>query len=241
MTDFLASVSSVEEALLVEQLGADIIDLKNPKTGALGALSTDQMSAIIAALKANTLVSATIGDLPMIPNIILSAVQQTAATGVDFIKIGLFNDGNIKSCLDVLTPEIERNNLSVIGVLFADQSFHPDLLENLSLNGFQGVMLDTANKSKGPLTSIISRQVLGSFISNARRHQLFCGLAGSLTPIDIHPLIQLNPDYLGFRSALCEQSNRIAKLNSENIRTVRHQINFEKQLIAGNITKTHAI
>ena len=36
MSGFLASVDNLEDAIKVNQLGADIIDLKDPKQGALG-------------------------------------------------------------------------------------------------------------------------------------------------------------------------------------------------------------
>ena len=58
MTGFLASVSSVEEARLVRSLGADVIDLKDPARGALGALDEDSVRAIASLPDSNTMLSA---------------------------------------------------------------------------------------------------------------------------------------------------------------------------------------
>ena len=80
MTGLLASVSNVDEALLVESLDADIIDLKNPLMGALGAVAPETISKIVDALNKNTVTSATIGDLPLLPELIVPAVQKTATT-----------------------------------------------------------------------------------------------------------------------------------------------------------------
>ncbi|MEN8197292.1 MAG: (5-formylfuran-3-yl)methyl phosphate synthase [Pseudomonadota bacterium] len=88
MTGMLASVGTLEEAEQVLRAGADIIDLKAPAAGALGALATRDVEAIVQRISSQRPVSATIGDLPLIPATVADAVAAMAATGVDFIKIG---------------------------------------------------------------------------------------------------------------------------------------------------------
>ncbi|HFD13468.1 MAG TPA: hypothetical protein ENJ32_13515, partial [Crenotrichaceae bacterium] len=130
MTKFLASVSTIEEAILAEQLGADIIDLKNPQTGALGAIETKIITEIVTALHPDSRVSATIGDLPLLPEIVIPAIQKTAKTGVDFIKIGLFDLDNLYACLDALSTTLNLADIALIGVMFADQSLNIDYLQD---------------------------------------------------------------------------------------------------------------
>ncbi len=68
MTAMLASVRTLDEALLALAGGADIIDLKDPARGALGALDQATARNIVAAIGGRAPVSATIGDLPsMVP------------------------------------------------------------------------------------------------------------------------------------------------------------------------------
>ncbi len=236
MTGFLASVSTIEEALLAEHLGADIIDLKNPMTGALGAISPENISAIVAALDNKTIVSATIGDLPLLPELVVAAVQETAATGVDFIKIGLFNNGDLYGCLAALQALIKRDNLALIAVLFADQPIDLDQIYHLANDGFRGVMLDTANKSSGSLYSLLSINTLTTFIAEARRNNVLCGLAGSLRLSDIKILAALNPDYLGFRGALCEHSQRTASIAAHKICAIRKQLSIANNSVPVNGT-----
>ena len=65
---FLASVRDRHEARLAAALGADVIDLKEPRHGALGAVARDEQRAILAALgEQRPVVSATVGDLPRRP------------------------------------------------------------------------------------------------------------------------------------------------------------------------------
>lgn len=88
MSAMLASVNSLQEALFVETFAVDVIDLKQPAQGALGALDVDSVKEIVARLNPDTLVSATVGDLPMQPEVLFDAVDAMAATGVDYVKIG---------------------------------------------------------------------------------------------------------------------------------------------------------
>ena len=50
MTLLLASVTGPDEAALMLTHGADIIDLKDPSNGALGALAPDVVRATVAAI-----------------------------------------------------------------------------------------------------------------------------------------------------------------------------------------------
>ncbi|MGR9054210.1 MAG: (5-formylfuran-3-yl)methyl phosphate synthase, partial [Gammaproteobacteria bacterium] len=74
MTGMLASVADLDEALEVLSVGVDIIDLKRPAHGALGALDTDTVAAIVDRIQGRCPLSATIGDLPMEPNTVSRAV-----------------------------------------------------------------------------------------------------------------------------------------------------------------------
>ncbi|MDD1632684.1 MAG: (5-formylfuran-3-yl)methyl phosphate synthase, partial [Methylococcaceae bacterium] len=88
MTGMLASVNSLAEALLALSADVDIIDLKQPALGALGALDIDTVKQIVAGIYGRCPVSATIGDMPMQPDPVFNAVKAMAETGVDYIKIG---------------------------------------------------------------------------------------------------------------------------------------------------------
>jgi uncharacterized protein (UPF0264 family) len=196
---FLASVRSVEEALLALDHGADIIDFKEPASGALGALPVDLICSCLSVLAGRVATSATIGDIELMPDAVLNAVRHMAATGVDYVKIGLF-EGDLPATLAALVPVARRHKL--IAVFFADRS--PDLavIDQIADAGFAGVMLDTADKSGGSLTVHLPVPALAEFVQRGHARGMLVGLAGSLRHEDIALLGLLGADYLGFRSAL---------------------------------------
>jgi uncharacterized protein (UPF0264 family) len=222
MTGMLASVNSLGEAALVLDLQADIIDLKQPEQGALGALETRLVRQIVAAIDRRRPVSATVGDLPMEPDVIFEAVQAMAETGVDYIKIGFFPGGDWLGTVDKLSALTGQHAL--IAVLFADTQPDLSIITYLRNAGFKGAMLDTMDKQKGSLMQVMDETVIGQFVEQTKTCQLLCGLAGSLRLADIPGLMPYKADYLGFRGALCQQHNRIAQLDTEAITKIRQAI-----------------
>lgn len=220
MTHLLASVRDVHEAGIALGGGADLIDLKEPASGALGALPLPTVRKIVAAIDGARPISATIGDLPMKPALLVQAARQMAETGVDFIKIGFF-PGDAYACIRALAPLTRQ--AALIAVLFADRDPDLALLGELGAAGFRGAMLDTADKRGGGLRSRMDDGQLRAFVAAARSRGLLVGLAGSLGAADIPPLLALAPDYLGFRGALCGSSGRSGALVAAALSAIRLQ------------------
>lgn len=237
MTGLLASVANLAEARLVAGCGVAIIDLKNPREGALGALPTTAVRDIVAALDSAAPVSATIGDLPMQPEAILPAAEAMAATGVDYVKLGLFPGGDWPGVVDGLKPVAGRG-VRLIAVLFADQPVDLAWLAALAEAGFAGAMLDTADKRRGSLTRLRDTAFLADFVAAARRHRLLCGLAGSLRAEDVDPLAALAPDYLGFRGALCD-GDRAGDLNPATVHAVGDRLRQARHRLAATPSSFH--
>lgn len=223
MTGMLASVGTVEEAELVLLAGADVIDIKAPAAGALGALPTGDVKSIVRRIRGQRPVSATIGDLPLIPESVADAVDAMAATSVDFIKIGFFPGGDPQGSIIALKDSI-ANGGRLVAVLFADRNPDLTLIADLAAAGFTGVMLDTMDKQQGSLRQVYPPAALQSFVALAKTDGLLCGLAGSLRKEDIAPLLELAPDYLGFRGALCHQKQRTNGLDPKAIERIRAAI-----------------
>jgi uncharacterized protein (UPF0264 family) len=219
MTGMLASVNSLKEALLVLSAEVDIIDLKQPALGALGALERVDVKQIVTAIAGRRPVSATIGDLPMQPEVIFNAVQLMAETGVDYIKIGFFPGDDWLGTLKKLSSVVLQNQ-ALIAVLFADTQPDLTIMATLKASGFVGVMLDTMDKQQGSLTQVMTAEQIARFVSQAKELKLLCGLAGSLRLIDIPELMAYHPDYLGFRGALCQEHNRVGPLNEMAVNAI---------------------
>jgi uncharacterized protein (UPF0264 family) len=228
----LASVRSLDEALIALEGGADLIDLKEPSRGALGALDHAAVRICTQAIGGRRPVSATIGDIPsMDPPSMAVAVKRIAGTGVDFIKIGFFAHRQAIDCARALA-EMARDT-RLVAVIFADEPWNLkpvapgrgndliDLTDALARAGFAGAMLDTAHKTGKRLRDWRDMDELGQFIDRVRGLGLLSGLAGSLHQEDIATLLELAPDYLGFRGALCADGDRKQTIDNHALSHVR--------------------
>lgn len=220
MTGMLASVSSLPEAQTAAAAGVDIIDFKNPLAGALGALPPATLRAIKATLDPGLTTSATVGDLPMEPDLIHTAVAVMAETGVDYVKVGLFDTPNRVDCITALRP-LCASGVRIVCVLFADENPDLSLLPIIAENGCVGVMLDTADKVSGGLSTCLTPAQLADFVNQSHSLHLLTGLAGSLRAEDIPKLLPLRADYLGFRGALCIGAARTKNLSPAAVTRIR--------------------
>jgi uncharacterized protein (UPF0264 family) len=219
---FLASVTSADEAHVALSAGADVIDCKDPSTGALGALPAHLIRDIVARVGSKVCVSATIGDLPSDPSFMVRVAEKTAATGVHYVKAGFFGSDDPRAAISAL-GRARLGNAQLIAVLMADQSPNFEIVRDLAKNHFAGVMLDTANKSSGALPDILSQKKLEAFVALAKQHGLVAGLAGALRRHHIAQLAALHPDVLGFRGALC-CDGRASALDVARIAGIRDEI-----------------
>ncbi|ODA68804.1 hypothetical protein A7A08_00638 [Methyloligella halotolerans] len=230
MTQFLASVRGPEEAEIALRAGADIIDLKEPDRGALGAVPDDVLRETVRRIAGRAPVSATVGDLPMDRDVLETAIAKTATAGVDYVKFGVFESAATEACLRALKPRLLGAQL--ILVLFADELPECDAIGLAAEMGAAGVMLDTRYKTSGHLLSHLNRDALAAFVADARSRGLRVGLAGSLRAGHVHDLLPLGPDLLGFRGALCEASLRGGALSEPAVRAVRALIPAEPETVS---------
>ncbi|HET6387889.1 (5-formylfuran-3-yl)methyl phosphate synthase [Hyphomicrobium sp.] len=222
---FLASVTNADEAEIALQGGADIIDCKDPASGALGALPLDTVREIVRRVDGRAPVSATVGDLPTEPRVMTVAAVAMAETGVDIVKIGFFGEDDPRAAIATVGAQLPSAKL--VAVLMADRAPDFSVLLALAAAGFAGVMLDTAGKESGSLTTVLGPGRLTEFVRTARDNGLFAGLAGSLKEGDIPGLVRLQPDMLGFRGALCS-GGRKGAIEAARVSAVRRAIDNAK-------------
>ena len=148
MTRMLASVVNAAEADVVLRLGADVIDLKDPGRGALGAVPLETARETIRAVAKRRETSATLGDPPYHEEALLARARALAAMGVDYLKLAV--DGpTLERLRDSL--KLSAREIALVGILFADEEPDFALLPDLAALGFKGAMLDTRDKSRGRL------------------------------------------------------------------------------------------
>jgi dihydroneopterin aldolase len=219
MTLFLASVRDPAEVESALAAGADIVDLKDPSQGALGALDAEAIAACVRVVAGRAPVSATIGDLPPDSNRVRGGVLETAALGVDYVKIGLFPGGDAERGLNRLKTAARR--VRIVVVLFADALPDVEAIGLAARIGAHGVMFDTMGKGAGSLTDHMTYMNLAGHIAMAKAEGLVVGLAGALAARHVPSLLALGPDLLGFRGALCEAGDRTQTLDAGRVAAIR--------------------
>jgi uncharacterized protein (UPF0264 family) len=230
MPKLLVSIKSLDEAALALDNNVDIIDLKYPANGALGALSVEEISTITDYIRIHDhfkMITATIGDLPMQPDLLYKAADKTVNTGVDVVKIGFFDvsEEPIKAyaaCINALQGLVGKG-VKLVAVLFAELNYPAELIVMLKNAGFYGVMLDTVRKNGRTLFDYLSHQQIRDLVLNLKELELQSGLAGSLMINQVSFVKQFEPNYIGLRGGLCVDNARANKLCSKKLEIVSKQ------------------
>ena len=225
MTRMLASVADAAEAGVGVQFGADIIDLKDARRGALGAVSLDIARQAIAAVAGRCETSAALGDPPYDEHALLAAARALAAIGVDTLKLAV--DAPTLDRLAASLSALARD-IALVGMMFADEQPDFALLAKLEELGFRGAMLDTRDKARGRLLAHLEVVQLNEFCAQCRALSLMSGLAGSLEAPDVPRLLLVSPDVLGFRGALCHAHDRRGAIDPEAVALIRDLIPRER-------------
>lgn len=205
----LVSVRNVAEALVAARAGVAFIDLKEPSQGALGGLDIATLSEVVAALRrerSGVLISATIGDFePQALEAITAQIRRVAACGVDHVKVGV-QAGAAALALVGQLAALQREGLSLVPVLIADQGVSDELVRQVARGGFAAAMLDTQDKRAGSLLDLVSAEALSQFVARVQAGGALAGLSGALRLKHLQALADLAPDFAGFRSAVCRGS-----------------------------------
>jgi (5-formylfuran-3-yl)methyl phosphate synthase len=204
----LVSPCSIEEAS--RSLAADIIDVKRPAEGSLGA----NFPWVIRAVKEMTAkpVSAAIGDFDYRPGSASLAAYGAACAGADYVKIGLRFDGRDRA-REVIAAVVKavKDEFPAKSVVIAAYSDYERLgtippLEAALLAAEEGAdvaMVDTGLKDGRSTFEFMDERALLDFTEANRGSGLRTALAGSLRFEDIARLKRINPDIIGVRGMVC--------------------------------------
>lgn len=224
----LVSVRTVEEALQAAEGGADFIDLKEPRAGALGGLPEGLLRDIVQSLRAagSTLpISATIGDLPIehLPAV-MAQVQAVAACGVEIVKVGITRTADPATACRALQALADSGH-AIVPVFIADDGLDDAVVRHAAALGTRlaGVMVDTQDKQAGSLFDVIDTLALQRFVAALRGAGQPVGLAGALRLQHLPALAALAPDFAGFRSAVCA-GDRGGALDTGRLHALRQSL-----------------
>ena len=223
-------ISPVDEKEAVEAVkgGADIIDVKNPKEGALGASFPWIIKRIKDITPETVEVSCTLGDLPNLPGAMSLAALGAATTGVDYIKAGLYGVKTKSEAVYLMRNIVKaarhcKPKIKVVATGYADAervgAVNPLLVPEIARKSEAYVaMIDTALKDGKNLFTFLTVEQLKRFVDDAHAFGLKAGFAGSLKKEDLATAYALGADIAGFRGAVCTFGDRV------NGRIDRHKV-----------------
>lgn len=211
----LVSPTSVAEAIEAIEGGADIIDVKNPIEGSLGAnfpWVIKEISKI--AKKHGKEISATTGDMPYKPGTASLAALGAAVAGADYIKTGLYGIRNAEEAYEMMLGIVRAvkdydDRKKVVAAGYGDfyriNAVSPlELPEVVAKAGADIVMVDTAIKDGTSLFDHMKLDDIRKFVKSAHDNNLLVALAGNIGWKHIGVLKELSPDIIGVRSVVCE-------------------------------------
>lgn len=220
-TRLLVSVKNAREALISAEHGADLIDVKDPDQGSLGAATVETWSEVRTAVAGTVPVSAALGELLESE----CRLRAARALGLKFAKVGL---ANCRRQPDWPARWSEWRNLlpretSAVAVIYADWQTcgapAPEevLAQLVATHEASVVLCDTFDKRHGSLRELWSSTELRSLANSVKGAGCQLVLAGSLRLGDLAALLPLAPDYVAVRGAVC-RGPRTGELDGELVR-----------------------
>jgi uncharacterized protein (UPF0264 family) len=214
----LISPINREEAIVASRGGADIVDVKNPKEGSLGANFPWVIRDVKEAVEGRQPISATIGDFNYKPGTASLAAFGAAVAGADYIKVGLYDIQTEDQVFELLTKITQAvkdydSTKKVVASGYSDykriNSISPLLLPSIVAEaGVDVVMVDTAIKDGKSTFEFMDEKELKRFTDLAHEHGLENAIAGSLKFEDLPVLDRIGPDIIGVRGMVCGGDRR---------------------------------
>jgi (5-formylfuran-3-yl)methyl phosphate synthase len=218
VTRLLVSVVSAEEARAALAGGADIIDVKDPSEGALGAPSPRVLAEVVDAVGDAAPVSVALGDDPGLPQTAALAAGAAAACGARFVKVGLRGVHEVDDAVVLLSAVAHavEAGVQVIAAAYADAgALDPPALEPRWLpalvdrTAIAGALVDTFVKDGRGLYGHLSPRELAEVIDATHAVGGSFAVAGQLR---LGELGRVGADVVGVRSAVCAGGERTAHL-----------------------------
>lgn len=229
----LVSPMNIEEARSALNGGADILDVKNPKEGSLGANFPWAIRAVADLAGGRVPVSATIGDLDYKPGTASLAALGAAFAGAEYVKAGLLGVKTAQQAEEMLVGIVRAvkdfdPKKKVVASGYSDFAragcISPLLLPAVAAKaGADLVMVDTAVKDGKSTFEFMSEQDLKAFIDLGHSHGLEVALAGSIGFAHLEMLRRLDPDIIGVRGIVCGGDRRSA-IRSELVEKLKKEM-----------------
>jgi len=225
----LVSVSDVEEAAAALSGGADIVDAKDPRAGALGPVPVHVLREIHAAIGSQKPVTAAIGDASD-ESAVEALARDVAFAGAALLKVGfagIDSAARVSALLGAAIGGATAGNATcgVIAVAYADPACDcsigvPRLIATAARAGASGVLIDTLDKSGPSLCQLATGLTLTRWVVEAHEVGLTIALAGRLSGDDLAIVRDAGADIAGVRGAACD-GGRTDRISVEKVRRLQ--------------------
>ncbi len=225
-TGLLVSVRNVTEAACALNGGADVIDVKEPNHGALGAASIGTITAIVESVGGRVPVSAACGELTD-PNTF--ACEDLPP--ISFAKLGLAGCDSISDWRTRFSETWQRlpETIGRVAVAYGDwKNCGAPPPEEVILAGVENecsyVLLDTNCKTQC-LFDYCTEKQLDEWSKLTKTHNMRLVVAGSIRK-EQFPLIvdRWTPEYVAVRGAACT-GGRNSSVSESLVSELKEQLN----------------
>ncbi|HEX4283124.1 MAG TPA: (5-formylfuran-3-yl)methyl phosphate synthase [Solirubrobacteraceae bacterium] len=229
----LVSVVSADEARDAFAGGADIVDVKDPREGALGAPSPQVLSEVVRAVGGAVPVSVALGDLPDLPHSAALAARGAVVCGAAYVKVGLRGVRSLARAVAVMSAVADAvgDQAAVIAVGYADAlvldppafdvALLPDVVER---TGIAGALVDTFIKDGRGLRAWLSESEVAGLVARTRAAGGTFGVAGQLR---LGELRRVDADIVGVRSTVCRCGDRASDLDADLVAAAVAQVHAD--------------
>lgn len=222
MTRLLVSVRDASEARLAVDAGVDLIDLKEPNRGSLGAVDFDTLREVIEVVAGRVPLSAALGELVDITPAQVSALPKE----LSYAKVGLAGCASLADWPNRLgaTYRALPDGVVPVAVIYADghsaEAPPADAVLAVAKRLSCGaVLVDTFDKSQGGLFAHFGPGEIGHIVTTCRKLGILVVLAGSLTLETIPWALEFEPDFVAVRGVACAGS-RTGALDADRLRQI---------------------
>jgi len=210
--------------------GADILDVKNPREGSLGANFPWVIRSVAEVAAGRVPVSATIGDFDFKPGTASLAALGAAFSGADYIKVGLLKIRDRDEAAEMLRPLVRSvkefdANKRLVAAAYSDASrvgsISPmELPEVAAECGADVVMVDTAIKDGKSTFEFMTESEISDFIALGHDLGMEVAIAGTIKFGDLALLKRVDPEIIGVRGAVCG-GDRAGEIKEELVRRMK--------------------
>ena len=217
----LVSVRSAAEARAALEGGCDWLDVKEPALGSLGRAGNSAIEEILQVPRGNLPLSLAAGELLEIREPLWDQWQRIIE-GVELARIGLSRCATYKRWRDELTSLAARapKGVRLASVYYADYQranapAWEEIVELATEINSPVVLIDTFVKDGRGLFGYLNIEQLYGYRQQLSQLGIRLALAGSLSYEDFPALVQVQPDVVAVRGAVCEKGRESAVISSK--------------------------